>query len=292
MNAFYREIAERISAETSAPFEIDRIAHQGGGCINDTVRLDGADGSSWFIKSNTQADLKVFEAEFDGLKGIAETATVRVPKPLCLGEAQGQAWFAMEFVELAGAKAGSQEQLGRQLASLHKITQPHFGWHHNNTIGSTPQNNPQSDDWIEFWRDYRLGFQLRLAEKNGGVFQGAEELCDGLEELFSEYDPQPSLLHGDLWSGNVSFTKNGEPVIYDPASYFGDREAEFGIINMFGGFTDEFYRGYHDVWPLDDAFKSRLPLYELYHTLNHFNIFGSSYGANCQRLIDQLLKSV
>lgn len=290
MNAFYREIAEQISAETGAPFEIARIAHQGGGCINDTVRLDGANGSSWFVKSNTGTDLGVFEAEFDGLQALAETHTVRVPKPLCLGESQGQAWFAMEFVELAGAKPGSQEQLGRQLAGLHKIKQPHFGWHRDNTIGSTPQPNPKSDDWIEFWRKDRLGFQLQLAEKNDGNFRGADRLREGLDELFADYEPQPSLLHGDLWSGNVSFTKDGASVIYDPACYFGDREAEFGIIRMFGGFTDEFYEGYESVWPLDDGFQTRLPLYELYHTLNHFNIFGPSYGAGCQRLIDQLLR--
>jgi fructosamine-3-kinase len=291
MNAFYREIAQRISAETGAPFEIARIAHQGGGCINDTVRLDGATGSSWFIKSNTGAVNSVFEAEFDGLLAMAATKTVRVPKPLCFGEARGQAWFAMEFVKMAGAKVGSQEQLGRQLAGLHTIRQPHFGWHRDNTIGSTAQNNTRSDDWIRFWREHRLGFQLRLAERNGRSFAGADELSDELDNLFEDYDPRPSLLHGDLWSGNVSFTDEGDPVIYDPACYFGDREAEFGIINMFGGFTAEFYRGYNSVWPLDCGFQTRLPLYELYHTLNHFNIFGPSYGASCQRLIDRLLKS-
>lgn len=292
MNPFYREIAGKISAETGGPFEIARIANQGGGCINDTVRLDGANGSSWFIKSNTGADISVFESEFDGLKSIADTKTIHVPKPLCLGEAQGQAWFAMEFVELVGAKTGSQEQLGRQLASLHKIKQPHFGWHRDNTIGSTNQQNSKSDDWVDFWREHRLGFQLRLAEKNGGSFCGANELNEGLDALFEDYEPQPSLLHGDLWSGNVSFAKNGEPVIYDPACYFGDREAEFGIINMFGGFTDEFYQGYTSVWPFDVGFENRLPLYELYHALNHFNIFGSSYGASCQGLIDRLLETL
>jgi protein-ribulosamine 3-kinase len=291
MNPFYREIAGKISAETGCPFEIARIANQGGGCINDTVRLDGADGSSWFIKSNTGADISVFESELDGLKSIADTKTIRVPKPLCLGEAHGQAWFAMEFIELVGAKTGSQEQLGRQLASLHKIKQPQFGWHRANTIGSTPQQNPNSDDWIDFWREHRLGFQLRLAEKNGGTFSGADELSESLDTFFEDHEPQPSLLHGDLWSGNISFAKNGEPVIYDPACYFGDREAEFGIINMFGGFTDEFYQGYNSVWPFDVGFENRLPLYELYHTLNHFNIFGPSYGASCQRLIDQLVKN-
>lgn len=290
MNAFYREIAQRISSETGTPFQIARVVHQGGGCINDTVRLDGADGSSWFVKSNTGSDLQAFAAERDGLDAIAETNTVRVPKPLCLGESRGQAWFAMEFIELAGAKPGSQEQLGQGLACLHKIEQPHFGWHRDNTIGTTRQPNPKSDDWIEFWRENRLGFQLQLAEKNGGRFQGSDQLRDGLDELFANYEPQPSLLHGDLWSGNVSFSHEGEPVIYDPACYLGDREAEFGIMVLFGGFTDEFYRGYNSVWPLDAGFKTRLPLYELYHTLNHFNVFGPSYGASCQRLIDQLTR--
>jgi fructosamine-3-kinase len=292
MNSFYREIAECISAESGVPFEIARISHQGGGCINETVRLDGVDGSIWFVKSNTGASLDAFDAEFEGLKAMAETNTIRVPKPLCLGESQGQPWLAMEFISLAGAKSGSQRKLGEQLAHFHKIKQPHFGWHRDNTIGSMVQRNPKSDDWIEFWRDQRLGFQLDLAEKHGGSFSNANELRDRLDELFADYEPVPSLLHGDLWSGNVSFDESGEPVIYDPACYFGDREAEFGIIVMFGGFNKEFYLGYNSVWQLDQGFEKRIPLYELYHTLNHFNIFGPSYGVGCQRLIDQVLADV
>ena len=250
MNPFYREIAQCISAETGTPFEIARISHQGGGCINETVRLDGAHGTAWFVKSNTGTNLDVFEAEFDGLKAIAESNSIRVPKPLCLGESQGQAWFAMEFIKLGGARSGSLRKLGEQLARLHQVQQPYFGWHRDNIIGSTEQRNPRSEDWVEFWREHRLGLQFKLAERRGGSFRGADELTDRLDELFAHYAPSPSLLHGDLWSGNVSFSETGAPVTYDPACYFGDREAEFGIINMFGGFHREFYEGYNSVWPL------------------------------------------
>lgn len=289
MNPFYRAIAHKISEASGKAFEIKSISHLGGGCINETVKLSGTDGSAWFLKSNTSADTSVFAAEFDGLQAMAATDTVRVPKPLVFGEAEGQAWLAMELLALGSARAASQEQLGRQLAELHRVEQPHFGWHRDNTIGSTPQRNPKSDDWIEFWREHRLGFQLKLAAQNGGHFARADELLENLDQLFDGYAPRPSLLHGDLWSGNIGFLTDGQAVIFDPACYFGDREAEFGIIVMFGGFTQDFHRGYNAVWPLDDGFERRLPLYELYHTLNHFNLFGSGYASACQRLIDRLV---
>lgn len=291
MNPFYRAIARAIGDASGRPFELKSISHLGGGCINEAVKLAGTDGSCWFLKSNTSADTTMFSAEFDGLKALAETNTVRVPQPLVFGEAEGQAWLAMEFLELDGTKTGDLEQLGRQLAALHRIPQPHFGWHRDNTIGSTPQRNPRSNDWIAFWREHRLGFQFELAARRGARFSGANKLLDHLETLFEGYEPQPSLLHGDLWSGNVGLLSDGSPVIFDPACYCGDREAEFGIIAMFGGFTAEFYRGYNSVWPLDDGFQRRLPLYELYHALNHFILFGASYAASCQRLVDQLQRA-
>jgi len=289
MNPFYRAIARAIGDASGRPFALKSVSHLGGGCINETVKLAGTDGSAWFLKSNTAADTTMFAAEFDGLKALAETRTVRVPRPLVYGESEGQAWLAMERLELDGSKAGDLEQLGRQLAALHRIPQPYYGWHRDNTIGSTPQRNPRADDWIAFWREHRLGYQLELARTRGGSFPGADHLLDHVDELFEGYEPQPSLLHGDLWSGNVGRLGDGSPVIFDPACYFGDREAEFGIVVMFGGFSDEFFRGYHDVWPLDEGFQRRLPLYELYHTLNHFNLFGGGYAASCQRLIDQRL---
>lgn len=289
MNPFYRAIARAIGEASGQPFEIMSISHLGGGCINEAVKLAGTDGSAWFLKSNTAADTTMFAAEFDGLQALAETKTVRVPRPLVFGKAEGQAWLAMEYLELDGSKVGDWEKLGRKLAALHRIAQPHFGWHRDNTIGSTPQKNPRADDWIAFWREHRLGFQLGLARIRGGSFPGAERLLDRLDELFDGYEPQPSLLHGDLWAGNVGRLGDGSPVIFDPACYFGDREAEFGIIAMFGGFKEAFNCGYNSVWPLDEGFQRRLPLYELYHTLNHFNLFGSGYAAGCQRLIDQLL---
>jgi fructosamine-3-kinase len=289
MNPFYRAIARRIGETSGRPFELKSVSHLGGGCINETVRLTGTDGAAWFVKSGTSPDTSVFAAEFDGLQALADTQTIRVPKPLVYGEAEGQAWFAMELLQLGGAQRDSQEQLGRQLAALHRVEQPHFGWHRDNTIGSTQQRNPRSDDWIDFWREHRLGFQLELAERGGTRFKGSDRLVDRLDDLFVDFEPRPSLLHGDLWSGNIGFLGDGAPVIFDPACYFGDREAEFGIVVMFGGFTPDFHRGYESIWPHDEGFARRLPLYELYHTLNHLNIFGTSYTAACQHLIDQLL---
>jgi len=287
MNPFYRAIARRIGEASGRPFEIRSVSHLGGGCINEAVKLTGTDGSAWFLKSNTSADTATFAAEFDGLKALAATNTVRVPRPLVFGESEGQTWLAMEFLPLGSARASNLEKLGRQLAALHRTPQPHFGWHRDNTIGSTPQRNPESDDWIAFWREHRLGFQLELAARRGARFEHADQVLDRLEEFFDGYEPQPSLLHGDLWSGNVGYHEDGSPVIFDPACYFGDREAEFGIMVMFGGFDDSFHRGYNSVWPLADGFARRLPLYELYHTLNHFNLFGDAYAGACRQLIER-----
>lgn len=289
MNPFYRAIARAISDASGRAFELQSISHLGGGCINETVKLTGRDGTNWFLKSNTGADTAAFAAEFDGLKALAAAGSIRVPAPLIYGSDEGQAWIALEYLPLVEVRRASQEQLGGRLAELHRHPQSYFGWHRDNTIGATTQLNPRSDDWVAFWREHRLGFQFSLAARGGSRFDGTEELLARLGELFAGYQPRPSLLHGDLWSGNVGSLADGSSVVFDPACYFGDREAEFGIVVMFGGFTADFFRGYNRVWPLDAGFKRRLPLYELYHTLNHFNLFGAGYADRCQQLMTGLV---
>jgi len=283
------EIVEQISAATGKAFHLAKASPVGGGCINEAYRLDGDDGP-FFAKLNRADKLEMFEAEADGLRDIAATETIRVPLPICHGISGGRSYLVLEYIELGGG--GSEAELGRRLAKLHAVPQPRFGWRRDNTIGDTPQPNPASDNWVAFLREHRLGFQCRLAKLNGLRLDGADELLGGLDGFFTGYEPRPSLLHGDLWSGNVAFGPDGEPVVFDPATYCGDREAEFGLTEMFGGFGNDFWSAYEAEWPLDSGYPTRKLLYRLYHTLNHFNIFGGGYGSTAEGIVGRLLRAL
>ena len=178
---------------------------------------------------------------------------------------------------------------------MHRITTDRFGWWRDNTIGSTTQVNTQEDNWLDFWRDHRLGFQLDLAERNGGgkrLRDSGEALMDSLPALLQGQPVEASLLHGDLWSGNYFYTTGGQPAIFDPAVYYGDREADIAMTELFGGFGRDFYAAYRNAWPLDDGYSMRKTLYNLYHVLNHFNLFGGGYLSQAGTMIDQLLSEV
>ncbi|OOY41228.1 hypothetical protein BOV91_12580, partial [Solemya velum gill symbiont] len=159
---------------------------------------------------------------------------------------------------------------------MHRKTADAFGWNLDNTIGSTPQLNDWNKSWINFWREQRLGYQLQLAGHQGSLQRQGEKLLESFH-LLIDHAPQPSLLHGDLWGGNIGYDDSGNPVIFDPALYFGDREADIAMTELFGGFGREFYAAYNAAWPLDAGYPIRKKLYNLYHILNHLNLFGSGY---------------
>ena len=287
----WKEVDAIISKSIGRPFQTDQRVAVGGGCINEAFRISSS-RDAFFVKRHHASMAGMFESEFEALSQMDATKTVRVPKPVGWGVAAGYAWLVTEFLDLTSCQGVSQQELGKQLAHLHLKRQPHFGWLRDNTVGSTPQPNPPTSDWIDFWREHRLGWQFELAHQKGGTFSGSQPLLDVLDVFFEEYEPSPSLLHGDLWSGNMAALGNGMPVVFDPASYFGDAEAEFGIIDMFGGFADAFYKGYASVRPFDEGFQIRRHLYRLYHELNHFNLFGSSYATSCESTITRLLRMV
>jgi len=281
-------ITKHISETSGQPFSVGGLHDVGGGCINNAAVLqDGA--RRYFVKTNDAARMGMFEAEAEGLREIARTRTVRVPQPLCWGQAGGVAYLVLEFLELGGTDSRSFEQLGRQLAQMHRATRNRFGWQIDNTIGSTPQINTLSSDWVDFWRQHRLGYQLDLAGRHGRNMRNkGERLMAGLGEFFRDYRPAPSLLHGDLWGGNVG-SIGDQPVIFDPAVYYGDRETDLAMTELFGGFSAQFYQAYQETWPLDPGYKVRKTLYNLYHVLNHFNLFGGGYGSQAEHMIDSLL---
>lgn len=287
----WQAISDRIGLETGRPFHFAAAQPLGGGDINSAYRLQGRD-RSYFVKLNRRELADMFAAEFAGLQEIARLGAVRAPAPVVYGEAGSQAFLVLEYLEFGAPNHHAQRLLGEQLAALHRHKQPYFGWPRDNTIGSTPQVNTRGEDWIAFWRERRLGFQLQLAGRNGyvGCLQAqGERLCSALDGLFDGYRPQPSLLHGDLWAGNSATDKQGRPVIFDPACYYGDREADIAMTELFGGYGRDFYQAYNDSWPLDPGYPVRKTLYNLYHILNHLNLFGGGYRRQAENMIMQLL---
>lgn len=291
----WEEIEQQVARATGTPFTIEQRQSIGGGCINSAYRIDG-NGLQYFVKSNSADGLDMFEAEAGGLEAMAAADAVRVPRPLCWGVSAGQAWLVMEYIAFGRESGKTAELLGRQLAEMHRNTSTGFGWHRDNTIGSTPQQNtPFYDNWSAFWREKRLGPQLALAARNGfgGVLQRrGEQLMANLDALFTVYTPRPSLLHGDLWGGNRAADSEGDPVIFDPAVYYGDREADIAMTELFGGFPSTFYDAYNEAWPLDAGYRQRRDLYNLYHILNHANLFGGGYAMQAESMMGTLLATV
>lgn len=304
--ALWEEIARTITDAIGDGFTVREQRSVGGGCINSAWRI--TDGKrSYFVKLNSADGLAMFEAEADGLRELAAAGAIKVPEVVASGLAGGQAFIVMENLALGGS--GSGARLGRELAALHRASQAHFGWYRDNTIGSTLQTNRQADNWIDFWREERLGAQLRMAAARGGgatLQRKGERLLTDFPALFAGYDPVPSLLHGDLWSGNYAFCRDGDPVmsregrysgapggsapvIFDPAVYYGDREADIAMTELFGGFGRDFYDAYNEAWPLDEGYPQRKTLYNLYHILNHYNMFGGGYGGQAESMIERLL---
>lgn len=289
---FAAAVAEAIAAASGVPFAATGLNPIGGGDINQAYCMN--DGTRrYFVKANRAQRLPMFEAEAAALHALAAVQGVRVPQPLCTGTAAGQAFLVLEHLDLHGN--GDAARLGERLALQHRVPQRQFGWAHDNWIGATPQRNGWTRDWIAFWRDQRLGFQLRLAAQNGygGALQrDGEALLDRLDTFFDGYAPAPSLLHGDLWGGNHGYLADGAPVIFDPASYVGDRECDLAMSELFGGFAADFYAAYRAAWPLDPGYAVRRPLYNLYHILNHANLFGGGYAAQAARMAAQLLAQI
>lgn len=285
----WREVANQISQVTGSKFEIKDRQSIGGGCINQGYALIG-NTNTYFIKINSVSGLEMFAAEALGLKQMIATNTIRVPKPICIGTATDFAYIILEWLELDGGKSNeSWAQMGRQLAAMHQTSvATKFGWEQNNTIGSTPQINTWTSNWVEFFVEYRLRYQFKLAQRRGGYFPKQDKLLAAVPKLLT-HQPKPSLVHGDLWGGNAAIMTSGEPVILDPATYIGDREVDIAMTELFGGFPAAFYGGYNEIWPLDGGCKRRKTLYNLYHILNHFNLFGGGYESQANRMIEQIL---
>ncbi len=281
-------IEAAISAATGASFRIEFIAPASGGCIHRSFRIEGHD-ARFFVKTNDAEFADAFAAEADGLEALA-AAGATAPRPVTHGSAGKYSWLAMQFLPLVNS--GDHAALGRAVAALHSVRGGHYGWRRDNYIGATPQRNRSSESWGGFWREARLLPQLELARKNGlgtHLLDKGERLAAALPQLLSGHEPVASLLHGDLWNGNAGFLEGGAPALFDPAVFYGDREADIAMTELFGGFPQAFYDAYREVAPLAAGYARRKTLYNLYHVLNHANLFGGGYVARAEQMMNQLL---
>ncbi|NET52049.1 MAG: fructosamine kinase family protein [Merismopedia sp. SIO2A8] len=310
----WNHIADHISQSTGTPFTISHRRSVGGGSVNQAYAIvdqamvdqssDRSHGDSrgqqsggqpqeqaYFLKLNDASRVAMFEAEALGLRQMAQSQTIKVPDPICWGTVEGSSYIVLEWLDIGYGTHQSWQGMGQQLAAMHQVTSPKgFGWDQNNTIGFIPQMNDWTDSWAIFFRDHRIGYQLKLARKRGGHFPKQHELLEAIPELLADHHPQPSLVHGDLWSGNAAVTQEGDPIIFDPATYYGDREVDLAMSELFGRFPEDFYRSYNQAFPIEPGYTQRKPLYNLYHILNHFNQFGGGYESQANSMINRLLK--
>jgi len=259
-----------------------------GGCINRAYRLNSG-AQQLFVKVNRAERLAMFAAEAAGLTALQQSGAVRVPTPIYHGSVGAYALLVLEYLPLQGG--GCAAALGRAVAALHTTHGERFGWSQHNYIGETLQQNSPQHEWCHFWQQQRLAPQLaQIAQQHESaraLISDGEALLAELPALFADHRPAPSLLHGDLWSGNVGCS-GGTPVIFDPAVYYGDHEADIAMSELFGGFSPAFYHAYREALPLAAGYPLRRTLYNLYHILNHFLIFGGGYGREALSMIAQL----
>ncbi|MEB3317504.1 MAG: fructosamine kinase family protein [Cyanobacteriota bacterium] len=274
----------------------------GGGCIHSAWCLRTSGDNRLFVKTNRAETLPLLEAEAEGLAALARVApaALRIPEPLALGLAGEEAVLVLPWLELArgGGAAESWAECGANLARLHRLSlQPEgaakitqgFGWSRDNFIGASPQCNGWREAWSVFFAECRLQPQLVGLARQGQPMRGAERLLEHLPAWLAGHAPQPCLVHGDLWSGNAALLAGGGACLFDPAVHRGDREVDLAMARLFGGFPEAFFKGYEEEWPLPGGWRERVTLYNLYHLLNHANLFGGGYGKQAQKVIDSLL---
>ncbi len=288
-------IASGLSDALGLRFEEQSRKAVSGGSINKAFEYTSARESVFVKVSAASNAAQMFQAEAAGLRELASVQAVRVPQVILHGRCKEGYFLALEWISLSKPGRSTQATLGEQLAWQHRTMQPQHGWDRDNTIGLTPQINERCKEWPLFFRERRLRAQLDAASRAGTDSKLLERgylLCDHVHAFFSNYQPGASLLHGDLWGGNWSSDEDGMPVLFDPAVYYGDRETDIAMTRLFGGFSSAFYTAYQSTWPLDPGAATRVDLYNLYHVLNHHNLFGGAYLSQAARMIDGLLAQV
>jgi len=296
--AIAETLATAISEATEAMFVVTAVEPVAGGCIHAAFALTGemaGEERRFFAKVNEADRAAMFAAEADGLGALRKADAIAVPKVVTHGKDDERSWLVLQWLELGSLDEHAAANLGVALAAQHRKPHERFGWERDNFIGSTPQQNGWSDDWLPFWRDRRLMAQLRIAAKNrlpSKMIDRGERLAADCDALFRNHAPEKSLLHGDLWNGNAAAIEGKTPVVFDPAVYVGDREADVAMTELFGGFPTDFLAAYRAAWALDDGYRVRRDFYNLYHVLNHANLFAGGYVRQGEQGIERLLAEI
>lgn len=290
----WQELIADLARELDGLSEFTAATPVAGGDINAAFMIE-CGAQRFFVKLNSTDKLPMFEQEAQMLEQVNECCPLRVPRPFTTGVAASNAYMVMEHLNLAPLNETNAAELGEGLAVLHQSTADHYGWDQAGYIGSTRQPNENSRNWCEFWQHQRLGFQQKLAIRNGlqpHIATRLELLTDSLPALIGTHHPVAALLHGDLWHGNCGLDETGRAVLFDPACYYGDPEADLALTELFGGFTERFYQAYWHILPRAAEYEVRSQLYQLYHVLNHFNIFGGLYGNRAGTMVELLLAEI
>lgn len=294
---FPESLSGWLAEHLGAP--VRRSSAVAGGCIHRAWCVDLDDGRRLFAKTSGQDGLPLMEAEAEGLRALACHAgeDLVIPHPLLCGIGGDWAVLVLPWLDLS---RGSHQpfrwrRLGASLAHLHRQSllggdDLRFGWAQDNFIGSGPQLNGWSDTWGRFFAEQRLEPQLRRLERRDGTIHGADALLDLVPGWLDGHGAEPALVHGDLWAGNAGLTEGERGALFDPAVYRGDREVDLAMARLFGGFPETFFRGYEEIWPLPSGHEHRIPLYNLYHLLNHANLFAGGYGDQARSSVRELLQ--
>ena len=259
-----------------------------GGDINEAFFVE-TDSQQYFVKLNKKQPLDFFRFEVEGLQKIGETDTIACPNVYGLMEIDGVSMLWLEWVEGRKTK-DTERRLGENLAALHLREANHFGYEKQGYIGGLKQENALYDDWLSYYRDFRLKGQLERGRKEGRIRAEREKRLEKLLEQLDRWiptQPKKSILHGDLWGGNWLTGPDGTPFVIDPSLLYGDHEFELAFTELFGGFSSDFYHAYNSVFPLSDTYEERKELYQLYYLLVHLNLFGESYGRPVDRILSK-----
>ncbi len=291
---FFNSLKEAVSQVYGKDVAIEKKQTVHGGDANDAYKLFLSNGEALFLKVNTISNADFFRAEAEGIDAIRATHAIRVPQIHAIGTDNGYSFLLMEYIDRAGARPGFWEKLGENLAVMHKsdtaifLNNGKYGLENDNYIGAGKQKNIPKTSWIEFFSECRLRPQFELAAGyfDSTIIRKANSLLDNLDRFL--YEPEkPSLLHGDLWSGNFMSDENGQPMLIDPAVYVGCNEADIAMTELFGGFDSRFYMAYFAAMGAVPGYEERRDLYNLYHLTNHLNLFGSAYLSAVVRTIER-----
>lgn len=275
-------IKKKLSEKLSKKINLTNISVIQGGCINNAVKMETNEGP-FFVKWNISSKVDMFKKEYKSLNLINSSNTISVPRLLTYDKD----YLVLEFIETSLPNKDFYLFFGRILSEMHRCTDNKFGLKFNNYIGSLDQSNLQHDDWKSFFINERIKSQLYLGNYPSKILKSFDKLFNRLDDILPEEDP--SLLHGDLWSGNFLVSNNNIPILIDPAVYYGSREMDIAMSKLFGGFSNDFYESYNECFPLEKGWEERINIYNLYPLLVHVNLFGGRYLSQVQSILSQYL---